>query len=71
MNICCVLKFQDDCRDFIKQLKAVAKSELSKVHVDYILYIIRLFKQKDLRAQNLIIIYIIVISLILYKNNTV
>ena len=29
-----VFKFQDDCRDFIKKLKAVAKSELSKVHAD-------------------------------------
>lgn len=28
------LKFQEDCRDFINKLKAVAKSELSKVDVD-------------------------------------
>ena len=58
MHICCVLKFQDDCRDFIKKLKAVTKSELSKVHVhvDYILYIIKLFRQKDLHVQNLTIL---------------
>lgn len=29
-----VFEFQDDCRDFLKKLKSVAKSELSKVHVD-------------------------------------
>lgn len=33
-KLCCVWTFQDDCGDFINKLKAVTKSELSKVHVD-------------------------------------
>ena len=39
------MKFQDDCRDFIKKLKAVAKSELSKVQ--YMMIDIRLFNQRE------------------------
>ena len=30
MHVCYALKFQEDCRDFIKKLKAVAKSKLTK-----------------------------------------
>ena len=51
-----VLKFQDYCRDFITKLNAIAKSKLSKVHVDYIRYIITMFEQNILCAPNLFIV---------------